>query len=124
MVYCNTVAFPAFGWFALARRMGATHVVNVAEESLDEAMRAEGIHEGFDIGLEMSGAAPAFRDMIDKMNNGGKIAILGIAQRQPTTEKELSQARGVEIVDRECEMERLDGHGCLLECGHVVTCRR
>jgi threonine 3-dehydrogenase len=27
----------------------------------------------------MSGAAPAFRDMIDVMNNGGKIAILGIA---------------------------------------------
>jgi threonine 3-dehydrogenase len=27
----------------------------------------------------MSGAAPAFRDMIDTMNNGGKIAILGIA---------------------------------------------
>ena len=37
------------------------------------------MREGFDIGLEMSGAAPAFRDMIDKMNNGGKIAILGIA---------------------------------------------
>jgi threonine 3-dehydrogenase len=34
--------------------------------------------EGFDIGLEMSGAAPAFRDMIAAMNNGGKIAILGI----------------------------------------------
>jgi len=27
----------------------------------------------------MSGAAPAMRDMIDKMNNGGKIALLGIA---------------------------------------------
>ena len=27
----------------------------------------------------MSGAAPALRDMIDKMNNGGKIAMLGIA---------------------------------------------
>jgi hypothetical protein len=35
--------------------------------------------EGFDVGLEMSGAAVAFRDMIDTMNNGGKIAILGIA---------------------------------------------
>jgi hypothetical protein len=35
--------------------------------------------EGFDVGLEMSGAAPAMRDMIDKMNNGGKIALLGIA---------------------------------------------
>jgi len=35
--------------------------------------------EGFDVGLEMSGAPPAFRSMIDAMNNGGKIAILGIA---------------------------------------------
>ncbi len=42
-------------------------------------MRVIGMTEGFDVGLEMSGAAPAFRDMIDKMNNGGKIAILGIA---------------------------------------------
>jgi len=31
------------------------------------------------VGLEMSGSASAFRDMIDAMNNGGKIAILGIA---------------------------------------------
>jgi threonine 3-dehydrogenase len=41
--------------------------------------RRIGMKEGFDVGLEMSGAAPAFRDMIDTMNNGGKIAILGIA---------------------------------------------
>ncbi|MCA9610707.1 MAG: alpha/beta hydrolase [Myxococcales bacterium] len=27
VVYCNTVAFPAFGWFALARRMGARDAV-------------------------------------------------------------------------------------------------
>ena len=38
-----------------------------------------GMSEGFDVGLEMSGSASAFRDMIDVMNNGGKIAILGIA---------------------------------------------
>ncbi len=38
-----------------------------------------GNEEGFDVGLEMSGSANAFRDMIDTMNNGGKIAILGIA---------------------------------------------
>ena len=35
--------------------------------------------EGFDVGLEKSGAAPALRDMIDKMNNGGRIVLLGIA---------------------------------------------
>ena len=63
----------------LARRMGVDHVVDASREDLADVMRAIGMREGFDVGLEMSGAAPAFRDMIDKMNNGGKIAILGIA---------------------------------------------
>ena len=35
--------------------------------------------EGFDVGLEMSGSSHALNDMIMTMNNGGKIAILGIA---------------------------------------------
>ena len=63
----------------LARRMGVDYVVDASREDLADVMQAIGMREGFDIGLEMSGAAPAFRDMIDKMNNGGKIAILGIA---------------------------------------------
>jgi len=63
----------------LARKMGVEYVVNAAEEKLSDVMPKIGMTEGFDVGLEMSGAAPAFRDMIDKMNNGGKIAILGIA---------------------------------------------
>ncbi len=63
----------------LARKMGIEYVVNAAEEKLDDVMKNIGMTEGFDVGLEMSGAAIAFRDMIDKMNNGGKIAILGIA---------------------------------------------
>ncbi|MEM1047424.1 MAG: L-threonine 3-dehydrogenase [Pseudomonadota bacterium] len=64
---------------ALARSMGVHHVVDASREDLADVMRAIGMTEGFDVGLEMSGAAPAFRDMIDKMNNGGRIAILGIA---------------------------------------------
>jgi threonine 3-dehydrogenase len=63
----------------LAKRLGVQHVVNAAEEDLKDVMTALGMTEGFDVGLEMSGAAPAMRDMIDKMNNGGKIALLGIA---------------------------------------------
>ena len=34
--------------------------------------------EGFDVGLEMSGNPPAFRDMLANMSHGGKIAMLGI----------------------------------------------
>ncbi|MBN9067450.1 MAG: zinc-binding dehydrogenase, partial [Rhizobiales bacterium] len=63
----------------LARKLGIHHVVDASKENLREVMRQEGMKEGFDVGLEMSGAAPAFRDMIDTMNNGGRIAILGIA---------------------------------------------
>ncbi|TFH49191.1 MAG: L-threonine 3-dehydrogenase, partial [Lysobacterales bacterium] len=63
---------------ALAGKMGATHLVNVARENLDEAMHAQNIHEGFDIGLEMSGNAEAFNDMLHHMYNGGRVAMLGI----------------------------------------------
>jgi threonine 3-dehydrogenase len=63
----------------LARKMGIRYVVNASKEKLSDVMNDIGMTEGFDVGLEMSGAPSAFRDMIDKMNNGGKIAILGIA---------------------------------------------
>jgi threonine 3-dehydrogenase len=63
----------------LASDMGVQHVVNAEKQDLNDVMQSLGMTEGFDVGLEMSGAAPAMRDMIDKMNNGGKIALLGIA---------------------------------------------
>jgi len=62
----------------LAKQMGVRHVVNATTQSLTDVMREIGMTEGFDVGLEMSGAPPAVRDMIDTMNNGGKIALLGI----------------------------------------------
>ncbi len=62
----------------LARRMGLQNVVD-ARDDLGAVMADLGMTEGFDVGLEMSGAAPALRDMIDAMNNGGRIALLGIA---------------------------------------------
>jgi threonine 3-dehydrogenase len=62
----------------LAKKMGATRVVNVASENLNDVMNELGMTEGFDIGLEMSGVPSAFRDMLDKMNHGGMIAMLGI----------------------------------------------
>ena len=62
----------------LARRMGATRAINVQRESLDQTMQDLGMQEGFDVGLEMSGNAAAFRDMLRTMHHGGSIAILGI----------------------------------------------
>ncbi len=62
----------------LARSLGVVHTVNVAEQSLDQKMADLKMTEGFDVGLEMSGSAPAFRKMLDVMNHGGKVAMLGI----------------------------------------------
>ncbi len=62
----------------LARKLGATRAVDVSREKLSDVMGELGMTEGFDVGLEMSGNASAFRGMIDGMANGGRIALLGI----------------------------------------------
>jgi threonine 3-dehydrogenase len=62
----------------LAKKMGATRVVNPKEEKLVDVMKELGMREGFDVGLEMSGNSMAFRDMLSSMFHGGKIAMLGI----------------------------------------------
>ncbi|MEM5547827.1 L-threonine 3-dehydrogenase [Pseudoalteromonas fuliginea] len=62
----------------LARKMGASRTVNVASEKLEDVIKELGMTEGFDIGLEMSGVPSAFNSMLNNMNHGGKIAMLGI----------------------------------------------
>ncbi|MBN1540548.1 L-threonine 3-dehydrogenase [candidate division KSB1 bacterium] len=64
----------------LAKRMGATAVVNVTRESIRDCMKKLGMI-GFDIGLEMSGNAQAFESMLESMHHGGRIALLGILPR-------------------------------------------
>ena len=62
----------------LARKMGASAALNVTRESIDDTMKALGMEEGFDVGMEMSGNPAAFRDMLRTMHHGGQIALLGI----------------------------------------------
>ncbi|MCB1020850.1 MAG: L-threonine 3-dehydrogenase [Bryobacterales bacterium] len=62
----------------LAMKLGATRAVDVRTEKLKDVQQELGMREGFDVGLEMSGVASAFRDMLDNMSHGGKIAMLGI----------------------------------------------
>jgi threonine 3-dehydrogenase len=62
----------------LAKSLGATCVVNVLDSDLSETMKNLAMTEGFDVGLEMSGVPSAVRSMLKTMNNGGKIAMLGI----------------------------------------------
>lgn len=69
------------GRLELAKSVGISHAINTLNESLDDVISRIGMTEGFDVGLEMSGAPPAMRSMIHAMNNGGKIALLGIAPK-------------------------------------------
>ncbi len=63
---------------ALARKLGVTVAVDTREQPLRDVQKSLGMLEGFDVGLEMSGNAAAFRDMLDNMCHGGRIAMLGI----------------------------------------------
>jgi len=62
----------------LAKTLGATRCVNAKEEKLEDVMSEMGMTEGFDVGMEMSGAPQAFDAMLGAMRAGGKIALLGI----------------------------------------------
>jgi len=87
---------------AIARHVGARHVVltdvnpyrlelagrvadvvpvNVADEDLRSVIARLGMREGFDVGLEMSGAEAALNQMLDTIVMGGKVAMLGIPAR-------------------------------------------
>jgi threonine 3-dehydrogenase len=66
----------------LSRRMGATLAIDVRSQTVAEAQKQLGMKEGFDVGLEMSGNAAAFRDMLANMAHGGKIAMLGIPEKE------------------------------------------
>jgi threonine 3-dehydrogenase len=84
---------------AVARHVGARHVVitdinparlrlaaevadvipvDVSREDLAEVKARLGMKEGFDVGLEMSGAPAALEQMIEHLVMGGKIAMLGL----------------------------------------------
>ena len=63
---------------AMAAAHGADRVVDVRHEDLTSVMAELGMAEGFDVGLEMSGNESAFNQMLDAMNHGGRIAVLGI----------------------------------------------
>ena len=83
----------------LARSMPQIdRVVNVSKEDPAEVAFDEmGLTEGFDVGLEMSGNGPAFNSMIELMNNGGKIALLGLVPDDATVSWSSVIFKGLEI---------------------------
>jgi threonine 3-dehydrogenase len=65
----------------LARKVGATLALDVRTESIAQAQQKLGMKEGFDVAMEMSGNPLAFRDILANMCHGGKIAMLGLPEK-------------------------------------------
>ncbi|MFT5611252.1 MAG: threonine 3-dehydrogenase [Polaribacter sp.] len=81
----------------LAAEMGATRTVNVMQEDLKSVMNELGMAEGFDVGMEMSGVPSAFSSMLENMNHGGKIAMLGIPPSEMAIDWTKVIFKGLEI---------------------------
>jgi threonine 3-dehydrogenase len=81
----------------MAAKHGASRVVDVSHEQIASTMTDLQMTEGFDVGLEMSGAEAAFNEMIDVMNHGGRIAVLGIPSGPMTLDINDVIFKGLEI---------------------------
>jgi threonine 3-dehydrogenase len=66
----------------LAQQMGATIALDMRSDTIDACQKRLGMKEGFDVGLEMSGNSQAFHQMLANMCHGGKIAMLGIPDKE------------------------------------------
>jgi threonine 3-dehydrogenase len=82
---------------SLAKKMGVTLAVNPQQTSLDDVMKSLGMREGFDVGLEMSGNAKAFDEMLKHMNHAGKIALLGFLPRDTQIDWNQVIMKGLQI---------------------------
>ena len=81
----------------LASKMGASRTVNVAKTALTDVMQELGMVEGFDVGMEMSGVPTAFQSLLENMNHGGKVALLGIPPSQTAIDWNQVIFKGLEI---------------------------
>lgn len=66
----------------LAKAMGATLAVDARSADLGDVQKSLGMREGFDVGLEMSGAPQGLRAILDNVRSGANIALLGIISKE------------------------------------------
>ncbi len=62
----------------LAKKLGATRVVDVSKESLSDVKAELDMKEGFDVAMEMSGHPSGLNDILEHTSNGAKVSLLGI----------------------------------------------
>jgi len=114
----------------MASQLGATATVDVSRQKITEVMATiPSMVEGFDVGLEMSGSAAAFNDMVDVMANGGKIAILGFLPPDMSIEWDKMVFKsltfkgiyGREVFDTWYQMTALLQSGLAAEVEKIIT---
>jgi threonine 3-dehydrogenase len=81
----------------LAAKMGADRLVDVSVDAIEPVMADLGMTEGFDIGLEMSGHAEAFAAILEVMNHGGNVAVLGIPSDDVTIDLNQIIFKGLDV---------------------------
>jgi threonine 3-dehydrogenase len=81
----------------LAQKIGATRTVNPLREDLHTVMHKLGMQEGFDVALEMSGNAQAFETILDVINYGGHIAMLGIIPKRAAIDWSMFVFKGLTL---------------------------
>lgn len=81
----------------LAKKMGATLAINVANDDLKTGMRKLNMQEGFDIGFEMSGNADALQQMLEHLNHGAKVSLLGIFPQPATIDWNMIIVKGLTL---------------------------
>ena len=62
----------------IAKSVGASQTINIQKNQISDYYDKLNISNGFDIGLEMSGNPDAFKELLENMYNGGKVALLGL----------------------------------------------
>jgi threonine 3-dehydrogenase len=82
---------------ALAKQMGATLALDIRTQTIADAQTRLGMKEGFDIGLEMSGASEALQEMLANMCHGGKVALLGLLPRRTSVDWDLVVFNGLTL---------------------------
>lgn len=73
----------------LAKKMGATHAINIEQTSLSEAVKTMNLYGGFSVGFEMSGHPNGLNSQLEEAQTGGKIALLGIFPQKCTIDMDL-----------------------------------
>lgn len=81
----------------LAEKMGATLAIDVSKTDLNDSMRKLNMQEGFDIGFEMSGNDKALQQMLNHLNHGAKVSLLGIFPRPVTIDWNMIIFKGITL---------------------------